>query len=272
MKLLAYSSFAFMIGLSLVACNKQPTDTPESQEAVSTTPDNIPTYQAAISAGYAPFEFLDENGQVIGYDIDLLRAAGEEAGFRVEFNNMPFSQLLSSLEARKYDIGMSSGFNLDDERGQKFIQSNPYIKSQVGYWVKENSPYNTEADLENTTIAVQAGTNLHEYLLQKPNITALPKDTSFLAFKEIFSGDAAANAEEQSIMIYRALGHQDNPVRFIPFSDFDSRQRVVVSASRNNRKIIDNINEGIEKIKANGKYQEINKKWFGDHANDIAVN
>lgn len=268
--------------LSLVGCGSsenihtnQETNNDNQQDNHSENQANtngaIKTYQAVVSVGYAPFEFVDDHGKIIGYDIDLLNAVGEEAGFKVEFNNIPFLQILHELGEGHYDIGMSSGFVISEEYKDKFKISNPYVRSEAGFWVKTDSPFVKESDLKDKVISVQQGSNFQKMLEQRNIDTVLPEISSFLAFQSMLQGKADANTEEQSIMIYRINQHPDYPVRFIGFDDKVIRERVIVSASDNNKEIIEAFNRGLKAIKENGKYQQINEKWFKHHANDIAI-
>ena len=57
-------------------------------------PDEKRTVAIGTNAEYAPFEYLDSNGDLTGFDIDLMNAIAKEAGFEVKWVDLPFDSLL----------------------------------------------------------------------------------------------------------------------------------------------------------------------------------
>ena len=72
--------------------------------------------KVGVNADFAPFEFQDENGKEYqGFDMDLIRAVGEEMGYKVEINNVNFDGLIPALEAGNIDVCIS-GMTINEER------------------------------------------------------------------------------------------------------------------------------------------------------------
>ena len=75
-------------------------------------PDEKRTVAIGTNAEYAPFEYLDSNGDLTGFDIDLMNAIAKEAGFEVKWVDLPFDSLLGSIEAG--DIEAMEQLTLED--------------------------------------------------------------------------------------------------------------------------------------------------------------
>ena len=72
------------------------------------------TIMVAFNPEYPPFEYVD-NGEFVGYDVDLINAIAEKAGFEVEFNAMAFDSVISEVMTNTNTTGVS-GISLTDER------------------------------------------------------------------------------------------------------------------------------------------------------------
>ena len=82
----------------------------------------------ATDATWPPMEYVDENREIVGYDIDLMKAIAEEAGLEVEFKNVAWDGIFAGLAAGEYDAVISS-VTITDERRENYDFSDPYINA-----------------------------------------------------------------------------------------------------------------------------------------------
>lgn len=98
----------FIALLSLTGCGNNETSTSQiinkPTEYVSALPDDAPVIKVATTGTQPPFSFQDEYGNMIGIDIDAIRAIGEHAGFKVEFYKEPWQNVFPSVVAGQRDI------------------------------------------------------------------------------------------------------------------------------------------------------------------------
>lgn len=116
-----------VLTLLLAACGEQTPASAPAEQAASATAANkdMPTYLVATEASYAPFEFRDENGLIIGYDVDVLTAIGQDQGFKVQFINHAWEGIFDTLDNGERAI-VAAGVLVNDERKQKYALSDPY--------------------------------------------------------------------------------------------------------------------------------------------------
>ncbi len=229
---------------------------------------NQPVYKVAVDSNYAPFEFKNETGNVVGYDIDLIQAIAKEEGFKVEVIPSEFNKLLPAIESKKHDIAISA-IKLSDGRQKKFLASDPYFQTHEGYVVKKDSPFQSINDLEGQTIAVLGDSHLHEKLEFNKDTKIITEPTIFLTFKSIFINEANAAYSEEPILHFEASQYPDNPVRFIPSSH--KTNKYVIYTNKDNQELMLKINNGLQTLKDNGKYHQLTKKWFGDYASKVEM-
>lgn len=88
-----YLSLAIFGMVALTACDKTPepkatTNSPTTQDTNQPAHTNESTYSVAIDPYYPPFEYLEKDGKVAGFDVDLLNAIGEKEGFKPNYQNL----------------------------------------------------------------------------------------------------------------------------------------------------------------------------------------
>ena len=126
-----------------------------------------PTIQALKDSGkiivgtstpYEPMEYIDEDGDIVGYDIDIADAIAKEIGVDVEIKDMDFDDLLDAVANGEIDIAIAA-ITITIERSEKVLFSNPYLNAgQVIVTTTENEDIYLPSDLLNKTVGVQEGT------------------------------------------------------------------------------------------------------------------
>lgn len=113
------------------------------------------TIIVATSPDYAPYESLDENGDIVGFDIDMMTEIEKYMDVTIEYKEMDFSMIISALQAGQVDLGVSC-FSYSPERDVYF--STPYITAGQVAVVKDVDLYPTLESLKGNKIYAGAGT------------------------------------------------------------------------------------------------------------------
>ena len=108
---------------------------------------------------FAPFEFQKEgSSEFTGFDMDLIRAIGKQAGYKVEIQNMGFDALIPALNAGNIDVTIA-GMSITEERKGAVAFADPYYTSGLIVMVnKDNNEIKSIEDLKGKRIACQIGT------------------------------------------------------------------------------------------------------------------
>lgn len=86
--------------------------------------------KVATSADFKPFEYYDENGELTGFDIDLMNYVGERTGLKIEYVNMPFERLIPAVVNGDVFCAISL-ISVTEERDSIIDYSREYLKSQT---------------------------------------------------------------------------------------------------------------------------------------------
>nr|WP_277998992.1 basic amino acid ABC transporter substrate-binding protein [Moorella sulfitireducens] len=234
----------------------------QNQQADSSTgTSSRPKYSVALEATFAPFEFRDmKTGEFTGFDVDLIKAIGEVAGFDVEIKEMGFDGILTALQTNNVDLAIS-GISIDDERKKAVDFSLPYYQSGLVVAVKaDNNTIKGFDDLQGKKIAAQIGTTGAKEAKKIPGAKVTELDKVPDLFLELKNGGVDAVVNDLPVTAYYIQqGNQD--VKIV--GDVRSAEYYGIAVPKGKTEVLQKINDGLKALKASGKYAEIYKKWFG---------
>lgn len=211
---------------------------------------------------YPPFEFQDEKtGKYEGFDMDLIRAIGEEAGFEIEIKSMNFDGVLGSVESGNVDAAISA-ITITPERAEKFNFSDPYFDADQSIAVRaDDSSINSEADLVGKKIAVQIGTT--GAALAKEVKDAQVKEFNSIgdAFMELRNGGADAVVNDIPVTA-DYLKKTDTGLRLVGV--IKTGEQYGIGIAKGNDDTVAKINAALKTLKENGEYEKIYQKWFAE--------
>lgn len=115
------------------------------------------TLVMGTEAFFPPYEYVDDNGEIVGIDVEIAKAVADKLGMELEIKDMKFDSLLTAVQGGSIDIALA-GITVTDERKLSVDFSDTYATGIQVVIVKENSAIKTIDDLEGKKIGVQAGT------------------------------------------------------------------------------------------------------------------
>ncbi|RME48883.1 MAG: hypothetical protein D6796_05685, partial [Caldilineae bacterium] len=216
--------------------------------------------KVGTNAEYPPFESVDESGNIIGFDIELMNAIAEAAGFEVEFVNTRWDGIFVALASGEFDAVISAA-TITEERKQTVDFSDPYFNAGQMIAVKQGSDIQGPDDLNGKRVGVQLGTTGDIWVSENTTAEVVRYDEITLAFQALAQGDvdAVVNDGPTSADIIRANPEMGVTLVGEPFTE----ELYGIAVRKDRPDILAAINEGLAAVKASGKYDEIYNKWFG---------
>lgn len=217
----------------------------------------------AMEATYAPFEYMDENNQIQGFDVDLANALCKEMKATCTFHNQAFDSLIPALKFKRYDAAISA-MDITEARLQQVNFSDAYYDNSAAF-ISIEGKIADQAALEGKRIGVQNGSTHQSYLLEQlPGVTAVPYSSYQDAFIDMKNGridsvfgDTAVVAEwfkKEDNLTY--VGEQVTNQEY-----FGNGFGIAVNKS--NPELVAQLNTALAAVKANGEYDKIFNKYFG---------
>lgn len=249
---------------------KKSATTQETQQPASAPAENAQTFTVGVDAAYPPYDFRDEHGEAVGFDVDLIKAVAEKQGFGLNVVAKEWDNLVADFDKGVYDISLV-GYYPSDERKQKYLVSRPYAYGQDVVVSKKGGAVTqaikTADQLKNLKVAVQ-GNSPYEEQLKSYGVTSLSaKSTSFLAFQAVARGEADAMVLDHGVgqyYIQQLAGKTDATFDFHELSGEDfEHYELVILVPKGKEELMEKINQGIVDVIKDGTYATIYKKWFG---------
>ena len=154
-------------------------------------------------------EMVDKDKNIVGFDIDFMKAVAEEAGFKVEFKNTAWDGIFGGLDLGNYDAVISS-VTITDERKQNFDFSLPYINAgQVLTVPKDLEGVTSLAEMTGKMVGAQIGTTGAMEVKKAEGVEAKNYDEIGLAFEDMTAGRIAAVVCDTPVAANYALQRQE---------------------------------------------------------------
>ncbi|EJO0292856.1 arginine ABC transporter substrate-binding protein [Salmonella enterica subsp. enterica serovar Bareilly] len=220
------------------------------------------TLHFGTSATYAPYEFVDADNKIVGFDIDVANAVCKEMQAECSFTNQSFDSLIPGLRFKKFDA-VIAGMDMTPKREQQVSFSQPYYEGLSAVVVTRKGADHTFADLKGKKVGLENGTTHQRYLQDKQQaITPVAYDSYLNAFTDLKNnrlegvfGDVAAigkwlkNNPDYAIMDERA-------------SDPDYYGKGLgIAVRKGNDALLQEINAALDKVKASPEYAQMQEKW-----------
>ncbi|MBR2047467.1 MAG: transporter substrate-binding domain-containing protein [Oscillospiraceae bacterium] len=210
----------------------------------------------ATSPDFPPFEYLDENGQPTGIEIEIMELICQELGVELVIEQMNFDSVLPGVQAGKYDVGVS-GISVTPDREKNTLFTDPYCLAAQAIVVLNGSPITCKADLEGKTIAVQSGTTAEAYALEN-GYTFNPYAANTDAQEALLAGKVDAWViDDLTAAEMVALYNEANPGALVVLGEAMTTEPYAFAFKQGNDELVNAINEIINKLVADGTVAEI---------------
>ena len=202
----------------------------------SAAADAAQTLRVGSLTVYAPFEYVNsQNGEYEGFDMDLIREIERRKGFDVQIISMTLDGLVPALVSGNIDAAVSA-LTITPERAEKVDFTKPYLNAGLTVMTtKDNAPkIKSVKDLENKLLCAEIGSS--GALVMK----RIPVNKYFLTQKASKSMNLTA-------------------LDFVVSDDFYG-----MAVQKGNKKLLKELDDALDEMRADGTFQKIYDKWFGD--------
>ena len=222
--------------------------------------DNV--LRVGTDATFPPMEYVD-NGKRTGFDIELVEALAKAMGKQVEWVDIDFKGLIPGLISKRFDMAVSAIY-ITDERKKVVDFTDSYYAGGLVVMVKDNNTSIKKiADLDGKKVSVQVGTKSVGYLTEKhPKVQRIEveKNQEMFNLVDIGRADAAVTGKPAAFQYVRTrpgLRVLDEQL---------TTEEYGMALRKDTPELTKAVNGAITKLKADGTYAAIVKKWFSNSA------
>ncbi|MDZ7809772.1 MAG: ABC transporter substrate-binding protein [Arhodomonas sp.] len=215
----------------------------------------------ATEGAYPPFNFIDESGEVKGFDVDIANALCEEMGADCELVIQDWDGIIPGLVAGKYDAIIAS-MSITPERQEAVTFSERYYSNKLQFIAAKDSDFEPEGDLGGTAIGAQRATIAAQWLEENTeDVTVRLYDTQENAFLDLASGRVEAILADKYVSWEWLESEQGSDYEFKGDPVYEDDE-IAIAVRKGNTELAERFSEAIEAIRADGTYQRINEKYF----------
>ncbi|MFA9378618.1 MAG: transporter substrate-binding domain-containing protein [Lachnotalea sp.] len=250
-KLVALCLIAVMI-VSVMGCGSKTDET--TLEKIKSEG----TFSYACSGGYPPFNYIDDSGNLIGFDIDIANALAEQMGVTAKGITTDWDGILGGLTGKRFDIIVGS-MAITEKRLEEVNFTNPYYYDGAQFFALESAGYNSIEDLVDGKVGVVTGTTFQEELTKYENVTdVLQFDSDIDNFMAL--GDGRTNG----LITSRFVGLQaPEEYNLVPVGALLYTESIGIAVRKDDATLLDELNTALQTIIDNGTYEELSNKYFG---------
>ena len=219
----------------------------------------------ATDKGFSPFEFEDASGNIVGIDMDILKAVAEDQGFTYDLHYIGWDAAIAECQAGQAD-GMIAGASITDERkASGWIFSDGYYDATQGMAVAADSTIASTKDLAGKTVVVKNGTMSDQYataLSEEIGFTVTRVSTSPDMYQQVMGGQADACFDDTPILKY-SIQTGELSMKYVDGTENDPASYGFAVFNADKQELVDLFNAGLANIKANGTYDKIIASYLG---------
>ncbi|NGO51914.1 amino acid ABC transporter substrate-binding protein [Allomesorhizobium camelthorni] len=209
---------------------------------------------------YAPFTYHDQSGKLVGFDVEIGEEIAKRLGVKAEFLEGKWDGLIAGLDANRYDAVINQ-VGITEERKAKYDFSDPYIASKAALIVREdNAEIKGFADLTGKR-AAQSLTSNYGKIAEQAGAELIGTDGFDQSIALVVQGRADATINDSLSFLDFKKKQPNAPVKIAATEDEAAYSGVIVR--KGDPELVAAINEALKAMKADGTYQKIAEKYFG---------
>ena len=249
----------------LAACGKtEPPAPTAAAPAQAPAPVAVTKIVVGLDDNFPPMGFRNEQNELVGFDIDMARAAAQRMGVEVEFKPIDWSAKEAELASKRVDA-LWNGLTITEERKKNIAFTDPYMENHQIVVVAAGSNIANKADLAGKVVGAQEGSSA---------VDAIQKDEAVAStFKELktFGDNVAAlmdlsTGRLDAVVVDEVVGRYyvaKKPELYTVLEEHFGTEDYGVGLRKEDTELLTKLQEAINGMKQDGSAAKIAEQWFG---------
>ncbi len=218
-----------------------------------------------LDDSFPPMGFRGDNGEIVGFDIDLAKEVAERLGVTLRLQPIDWDSKVLDLNSRDIDV-IWNGLTITPERREQILFSKPYLANRQIVIVQDDSDIDTKEDLAGAVVGIQLGSSAENAV----NADGATVET----FEELarYQDNVQALLDLEvgrvdAVVVDEILGRyyiSQKPGTFKVASHYFAEEEYGIGFRLGEVAFRDAVDEAIDEMVADGTAAEISRKWFGE--------
>ena len=265
-----------VLGMSvLTGCGEKEatqTNVTESKDDVTTITEEVATdnvsdrttFIVGFDASFPPYGYMDENGEYVGFDLDLAAEVCARMGWELVLQPIEWASKDMELSSGSIDC-IWNGFTMSADRVEKYAWSSPYVDNSQVFVVAADAGISKQADLADKVVAVQSDSsalealNAEESEALKASFAELMEVADYnTAFMNLEAGAVDAVAMDYGVANYQIASRGDE---FVVLEEALASEVYGIGFLLGEEDLRDAVQTTLNDMVSDGKFMEIAEKW-----------
>lgn len=265
-KILIYVLCLTLILGIVVGCGKTEQQGQDKPDAGEQPKEEKKVWVVGTSPDYPPFEFVDEKGDFVGFDMDLIQEVGKRLGVEVKIEPLEFESLIASLKQGKIDAIIAC-MSPDEERLKEADFTKPYYNTKHGILAKPDGKADIKelSDVLKYDFGVQTGTTMATWAKGQIDAGAV-KESQVKYYTDANAGALdVKNGRLGAFVVdlpvaYEKAKELELEVAVETVLEKDEDPGIVLQ--KGSAEMLEKLNKIIDEMMADGTVKELEDKWF----------
>ena len=208
----------------------------------------------ATEGTWAPWTYTDENGNLVGFDVEIATAIAEKLGVKATFVTVEWDGILAGIDSGRYDIA-ANGIDVTEQRSEKYNFSIPYAFNRTALVVRgDNEDIKSFEDLKGkkTTNSIAS-----TYMILAEEFGA---DQTIM---QVLTGRADATLNSEVSIADYMQKRPDANIKIVALTEEANLVAIPTRKTDDSASLLEAINQAIAELREEGKLSEISMKYFG---------
>jgi cystine transport system substrate-binding protein len=217
-------------------------------------------FKIGTEGTYSPFTFHDQSGKLVGFDVEIGEAIASKLGVKAEFIEGKWDGLIAGIDAKRYDAVINQ-VGITEARKQKYDFSEPYIASKAVLIVRQDDADIKGFDDLKGKKAAQSLTSNYGKLAEQSGAELVGTDGFDQSVQLVLTRRADATINDSLSFLDFKKQKPDAPLKIAAQKDNAEYSGIIIR--KGEPELLEAINKALAEIKADGTYQKISTKYFG---------
>lgn len=251
-KIMVVTLALFSLLVTLTSCNSKDETTLEKVERKG-------KMTFAMTGGYPPFNFINDEGELDGFDIDIANALANEMGVEAVGITTAWDGIIGGLLSNRFDTIIGS-MAITPQREEKVNFTNPYYYDGAQFFTTSGKNIKSITELKEGKVGVVTGTTYHNALEEMDNIKDIMQFES-----DVDNIMALEQGRIDGLVTGRFVGLQA-PKKFnvdlVAAGSMLYSENIGIAVRKEDKELLEALNNALSAIVEDGTYQKISNKWF----------
>lgn len=247
--------YGFILGVTTLALSGCGNNTQTTYEKIQQKKE----LTFALTGQYPPFNYIDDNGELTGFDIDIANAIADKMGVTAKPETIAWDGIISALTGKRFDMIIGS-MAITPTRLEEVNFSNPYYYDGAQLFAMEDSTLEGIDDLGEGSVGVVTGTTYHSFLSENyPSVEILQFESDVDNLRALKQGkmDALVTGKFVGLGAPSQYGVALKPVGSLLYAE-----EIGIAIRKEDTALLEAVNNALQEIIEDGTYDAISQKWF----------